>query len=208
MDRIPDIAECCRLMEQYGMLPNIRRHSIVVARVAWQLVDGLHHNKALRCSVPDPGLIVAGALLHDIAKTPCLRDGCEHARVGREICLSHGYIEVAHIVEEHVVLKNHDPQRNIQGMFTAGEIVYYADKRVRHAEIVSLEERLDYIFDHYGRGDPWLHDRIRKNFDRCVRLEDHLFSYLSFVPDRLAETVLGNSTISPPQCVVLEDVVL
>ena len=44
MSSIPDIAECFRLMEEYRMLPNIRRHSVVVARVAGEIVEGFKEN--------------------------------------------------------------------------------------------------------------------------------------------------------------------
>lgn len=191
MERIPDIDECFLLMEQYKMLPNIRRHSIVVARVAWWLIDALQHSDLLSAPAPDQGLSVAGALLHDIAKTPCLAAGCDHAEVGAEICRQHGYPGIARIVAEHVVLQGHDPQRYRRGVFTAREVVYYADKRVRHEEIVSLDERLDYILEHYGRNDFLLHELIRKNFVSCVELERYLFSFLPFVPEQLADTVSG-----------------
>ena len=46
--------------------------------------------------------------------------------------------EIADIVGEHVTLKSYDPV----GFITEQEIVYYADKRVNHAAVVSLEERL------------------------------------------------------------------
>ncbi len=193
MERIPDISECFRLMEQYGMLPNIRHHSIVVARVAWQLIDALHRSDLLSAPVPDQGLSVAGALLHDIAKTPCLASGCDHAEAGAEICRLHGYTGIARIVAEHVILQDHDPQRYRRGLFTAVEVVYYADKRVRHEEIVSLDERLDYILEHYGRNDSLLHELIRKNFARCVELERYLFSFLPFAPEQLAAAVSGDS---------------
>ncbi|GBE12292.1 tRNA 2'-O-methylase [bacterium BMS3Bbin14] len=192
MERIPDIDECFRLMEQYEMLPNIRRHSIVVARVTWRLIDSLQRSDLLSAPVPDQGLSVAGALLHDIAKTTCLAAGCDHAEVGAEICRRHGYPGIARIVAEHVILRGHDPQRYRRGAFTAREIVYYADKRVRHEEIVSLDERLDYILEHYGRNDLLLHELIRKNFARCVELEHHMFSFLPFAPGQLADTVSGD----------------
>ncbi|HDO30002.1 MAG TPA: HDIG domain-containing protein [Desulfobacteraceae bacterium] len=174
------------------MLPNIRRHSIVVARVTWRLIDSLQRSDLLSAPVPDQGLSVAGALLHDIAKTTCLAAGCDHAEVGAEICRRHGYPGIARIVAEHVILRGHDPQRYRRGAFTAREIVYYADKRVRHEEIVSLDERLDYILEHYGRNDLLLHELIRKNFARCVELEHHMFSFLPFAPGQLADTVSGD----------------
>ena len=64
---IPDIVRCFQLMEDYAMLPNIKRHSVVVAQVALQLIDGFAENEIRPSFVPDRNLILAGALLHDIA---------------------------------------------------------------------------------------------------------------------------------------------
>jgi len=187
--QVPDIAECFRLMEEHGMLPNIRRHSVIVARVARHIVQGLLEGDRLPPVVPDRNLVTAGALLHDIAKTPCLRNRCDHAREGGEICRRLGYPEVAEIVEEHVLLRDHDAVRRGKGIFMAPEIIYYADKRVRHEEIVSLDDRLEYILHHYGLGDPEMHRRIRENFISCIELERLLFAFLPFSPDQLRERV-------------------
>lgn len=186
---IPDIALCFHLMEDYAMLPNIKRHSVVVAQVALLLAEGFEENEIRPSFVPDKNLILAGALLHDIAKTPCLSSGCDHAREGAEICLQLGYPEIASIVREHVVLRDHDPGHRHQGIFNAREIIYYADKRVRHEEVVSLEDRLEYILEHYGNGDPGMCRLIRINFDQCVELEKHLFAFLPFSSDMLAGKV-------------------
>ena len=190
--QIPDIQECARIMEQYEMLDNIRHHSLVVARVADMLVDGLEGHTG-KYELPDRRLCISGALLHDIAKTPCLNGGCDHARAGAEICIKHGYPEIAEIVEQHVILKDYDPTRYCRGEFSALEIVYYADKRVRHDEIVSLDERLEYIVDRYSRNNPELQESIRINFERCVRLEGCLFKFLDFAPEDVAEHVLRDS---------------
>lgn len=193
---VPDISECFRLMEEYRMLPNIRRHSLVVARVAWLLVEGFRGNGG-QSLVLDQELVIAGALLHDIAKTPCLQTGCDHARAGAEICVRLGYPEIACIVEEHVLLRDHDAVRRQQGIFTAREIIYYADKRVRHEEIVSLDDRLTYILERYSAGDPEIERRIRENFASCVQLEYSLFRFLPFTPEQLAQLVVRNREGAP-----------
>lgn len=189
LSNIPDVAHCFRLMDEYAMLPNIRRHSVMVARVALQLMEGLAKNGIAGPCLPDRALIAAGALLHDIAKTPCLQTGGDHARAGAEICARLGYPEIAAIVAEHVLLRDHDRARRKQGKFTACEIIYYADKRVRHEEIVGLEDRLDYILERYGAGEPGIERRIRENFAKCVELEHSLFSFLPFSPEQLAQLV-------------------
>ena len=179
------------------MLPNIRRHSVVVAQIALLLVEGFHKNEIRPSLIPDRDLVAAGALLHDIAKTPCLKNGCDHARKGAEICIQLGYPEIASIVEEHVVLRDHDAARRQQGMFNAREIIYYADKRVRHEEIVSLEDRLEYILEHYGNGDPRMRHLIRLNFAQCVELEKYLFAFLPFSFAALAGKIAQAAPDSP-----------
>lgn len=183
--RIPSEAECLRLMARHGMLANIRRHSLMVAAVADRIVTGLAGRAGIipgDCAGP---LVRAGALLHDIAKTPCLRGECKHAELGGTICRQHGYEEVAEIVEEHVRLRRHEPERFRRGIFTAGEIVYYADKRVRHDEVVDLRVRRDYILEHYGGNDPQRLAAIAANFQRCLELEEALFDWLGYAPEEL-----------------------
>lgn len=183
---IPDTATCIRLMDEYGMLENIRHHSLVVAQIADALIVELLDDPVW---APERALVLAGALLHDIAKTPCLDGNCDHAAAGGDICRKHEYPEVAEIVEQHVILKDHDPDRYNSGRFTAMEIVYYADKRVRHNQVVSLEERLEYIIDHYGNDDPELHCLIRENFQRCRELEQALFRVLPFNAEALEQRI-------------------
>jgi uncharacterized protein len=190
----PDITQCLSLMEEQAMLPNIRHHSFVVARVSWVLVEGLVQHDPRLPVLPDRELVVAGALLHDIAKTKCLHNGCDHARIGAEFCEGLGYPEIARIVAEHVLLPDKDPARWELGHFTASEIINYADKRVRHEEIVSLEERLAYILERYGAGDPARELRIRDNFVRCRELETSLFSLspvFSCTPDPAGSGTAG-----------------
>ncbi len=187
---IPCRATCLALMEQYGMLDNIRRHSLLVARVAETLVHHLDvpasepHDEAVTIK-----LVRAGALLHDIAKTRCLDGSCRHAEEGQLICEEHGYPEIGRIVGEHVILSSFTPERYRNGIFPAREIVYYADKRVRHDRIVSLQDRLDYIIERYSDHNPLIEQRIKDNFLTCLELEEYLFSFLPFPADRLADHV-------------------
>ena len=181
---IPSIAQCLELMEQYAMLPNIREHSLMVGRVARLIGRGLNragHSLSLE-------LIVSSALLHDIAKTASLETELRHDEMGREICLQHGLDELAEIVAEHVVLKGGVPAQ----CCTEKEIVYYADKRVLHDQVVTLEARLDYIIHRYGNGDEGLHAKIRQNFTQAHALEAQLFAELDFSPEELEERLRGD----------------
>lgn len=181
---IPSIKQCLQYIEQYEMLANIRDHSFMVARVAKTLVKGLTRNNSSQ--VPDTGEVIAGALLHDIAKTRCLRNNGHHARDGQLICEELGYPHIGEIVVEHVVLKNFSEELYKKGVFGAKELVYYADKRVRHDQVVSLTERLDYIIERYGDGSKAKEELIRQNFSATLKFEYLLFGHLDFAADKLA----------------------
>nr|MBF0222824.1 HDIG domain-containing protein [Desulfobulbaceae bacterium] len=161
------------------MLDNIRAHSLVVGRVAEFIATALHRN-GQPISVE---LVLSAALLHDIAKTACLHNGEDHASVGHDICLKHGYPELAPIVRQHVILIDGFPQNPI----TEKEIVYYADKRVKHDQIVSLESRQQYIIDRYGLGDARRHDAIKRNFQQSLLIEQELFAGLECNPAGLSD---------------------
>jgi putative nucleotidyltransferase with HDIG domain len=167
------------------MLENIQAHSFVVSRVAESLIDGLHRTGKSTGPLPDKDEIISGALLHDIAKTLCLKTDCRHAEIGRQICLDLGYPELSEIVAEHVVLKNFTPDLYTQGIYRTKEIVFYADKRVCHDQVVSLAGRLEYILERYGDNNPAKKKLIHQNFQQTLDLELYLFSFLDFQPDEI-----------------------
>jgi putative nucleotidyltransferase with HDIG domain len=165
-------------MTKYDMLENIKAHSIMVERIATLMA------RALREAGENlsPDLVTAGALMHDIAKTQSLKTKENHTVKGSEICLQNHLDEIADIVAEHVVLKAFSKE----GPVLEKEIVYYADKRVNHDKIVSLEERLAYLIKQYGKGDEGLIRRMGKNFDLCKQVENKLFKKLPFAPQDVA----------------------
>jgi len=178
---IPTVKECYDLMDQYGMLDNVREHSIVVAEVVRAISNGLV-TSGVQISVDKA---VAGALLHDIAKSQCLQTGGDHAALGREICLKHHLDEIADIVAEHIWLKSYSLDR----VYSEKEIVYYGDKRVLHTSVVSLDERMHDIIDRYGRNDSRLSQLVQMNFNICQGIERKLFKRLDFGPEQLADMV-------------------
>lgn len=182
--RIPDLARCIELFDAHGMLDNIRHHSLVVAELSVRIARGLAEKTPDRPQ-PDLKLVMAGALLHDIAKTPCLHGRCDHAAVGAAVCLDAGWPEVAEIVGQHVYLQPFDLARYEAGVFYAKEVVHYADKRVRHHEVVSLDERLEYILERYCKDNPERRRRSKEHFERCRLLERLLFRQLPFPPEEL-----------------------
>ncbi len=186
---VPTVNQCLNYIDRYEMLDNIRAHSFRVARVAEVLIDGLITRGKDVFSQPPKTLVIAGALLHDIGKTECLNGNCHHALRGQEICTELGFPEIGEIVREHVILKDFTAELYQQGIFGAKELVYYADKRVRHDEVVSLESRLDYIIERYSGGDPRKEHYIRLNFQQCQDFEVYLFSFLDFTADQLPQLI-------------------
>jgi uncharacterized protein len=171
---IPSREECLALMEEQGMLPNIRGHSLQVARVARVLA--VH----LPPSIPplDLDLLEAGALLHDIAKTECLKTKKKHTDVGAAFLEARGYPEVAEIVVQHVTLKNgHSRPDRVSEV----ELVHYADKRVLHEEIVDLPTRFLYLQERYGRTAED-QQRIAALLENSLKQEEKIFRFLPFAP--------------------------
>ena len=174
---IPSVKQCLELMERYSMLENIRAHSIMVQKIATLLAVSLREaGENLHVET-----VTAGALMHDIAKSLCLHSKEDHAAKGAEICLENDLEEIAGIVGEHIRLKNFEKTAAI----SEREVVYYADKRVNHDTIVSLNDRLGYLLAQYGRNEEWICERIRDNFRQCREVERKLFKKLAFAPEGL-----------------------
>ena len=174
--KIPSVETCYRLIEDMGMLPHIVDHSEQVCRVALCLVDHMNHSSA-RLNRP---LVQAAALLHDITKTRSFETGEDHAFTGQKMLKERGFPEVAQIVGQHVHL--YDAPRG-EGVDEA-QIVNYADKRVLHDEIVSLEKRMEYIVERYGQEEAH-RNRIMLLWEESRGLEERLFSHVVFPPHAL-----------------------
>ena len=174
---IPTIDQCFELMERYGMLENIKAHSIMVEKVANIIAREIMKTGA----DISMSMITAGALMHDIGKTPCLNTRADHAAKGSEICMLNHLEEIAEIVKEHVIIEGFDPE----GEVNEKEIIYYADKRINHDKLVSLEKRLDYLLIRYARGNKRIEGLIEENFIQCRRVEKKIFNLLSFRPEDL-----------------------
>jgi len=173
---IPTADTCYRLQREMGMLDNIVVHCRQVCRVALTLL----YNMREPLPNMDRKVIVAAALLHDITKTRSFKTKEDHAQTGEQFLEQNGYPEVARIVGQHVRLVDYD--RN--GLSNAAEIINYADKRVLHDQVVSLERRMQYIVDRYG-SDPERKKRIQWLWGQTRSLEVRIFEYISFEPNEL-----------------------
>ena len=179
---IPTREECFELIRRYGMLPHIVRHSELVTRVALliarKLEDcGCHLNLAL---------VEAGALLHDITKTECLETKENHAETGGELIASLGYPAVANIIRQHICL---DPGSSDPEAITEAEVVNYADKRVKHEEVVDIDERFQDVWERYVEKMPGLRTRFEEVHLETRLLEQKIFSKIDISPEKVNDFV-------------------
>jgi len=180
-ERIPTREECLMLMERYGMLDNIVEHSLKVAKVALFLSSELNRSGQRI----DLRLVEASSLLHDITKTICLRTKEDHTSTGYHLLKGMGYERVGQVVGQHVWLEKKGDSSSV----SEEEVVNYADKRVRHDEIVSLDERFNDLKKRYGRNEESIAylERMEKTI---LEVETKIFLILKIHPDDV-ERLLG-----------------
>jgi putative nucleotidyltransferase with HDIG domain len=163
-NNIPSRDECMDLMEEYGMLPNIVEHSRQVMHVSLAIVEQLQNRAGI-----DRERVLAGALLHDITKTRSLKTKERHDASGGVLLRERGYVRIAEIVEQHVVLRDFNPHGDLEER----EIVFYADKRVMHDKVVTLDERIADLIQRYGKTEE-IRRRILENLSSVYAVEDKI----------------------------------
>ncbi len=161
---IPNRETCIQMMASHEMLPNIKEHSILVADVALLISRELNKNGAAF----DLNIIEAAALLHDITKTKSINTGENHSKSGGELLRKISVNNrIAEIVGQHMI-----PDK-IEGMISEEEVVCYADKRVLHDKVVSLEKRFDYLVERYGINDKAI-ESINKTRKKLLLIEKRI----------------------------------
>ena len=167
---VPTDEECLQLWDAYGMLPNVRAHSLLVACLATALAEG-----AREAGLPvDVAAVRAGALLHDLAKTYTIRYGGNHCQLGgawvQELT---GNPLVAQGVVHHVSWPG---PMDLRAHFLPLAIIY-SDKRVKHNQIVTLEARFDDLLVRYGK-TAYIRSRINESFQQAEAIERSLAATL------------------------------
>ena len=160
------------------MLENIVAHSLQVCRVGACLANHIKREGGQL----NRKLVQAAALLHDITKTRSFETEENHALTGGQVLTDFGYPQVGDLVRQHVRLDSYSEHQNL----SEAVIVNYADKRVLHDCIVSLDDRMRYIQERYGT-QPEHKRRIELLWEKTAALEKHIFTYLPFSPDDLID---------------------
>ena len=169
VDRIPDRAECDELMVRYSMLPHIVLHSIQVMNVSLAITDNLRSGVAV-----NRDLVMAASLLHDITKTKSFTTKEHHDSSGGVLLRELGFLSVAEVVEQHVIIHHLNPT----GRLEEREIVYYADKRVLHDTIVTIEERVHDLIERYGTTEE-IRNLILQNKVQALAIEQKIVGLMA-----------------------------
>ncbi len=158
----PTEDECFSIIRQHDMLPNIIEHSVQVKNVSLAIYDNLSKKELISRE-----LLIAAALLHDIAKTRSIQNReMRHDLIGGKMLRKIGLNEIAEIVENHVVFTGFLPE----GPLTEKEIIYYSDKRVMHDKVVNVHTRVDDLVERYGINDK-VKELIIRNKEFVLELE-------------------------------------
>ncbi len=156
------------------MPEHILHHSLMVREVAMSI----GHSLAEQGHQLNLDLVSVAAVLHDICKIDQINSGEDHARLGAELLNAHGYPEVGAIIGEHVKLKDFRVNESL--------VIYYADKRVMHDRVVSLDRRFEDLLERYGI-DEMRTSRISKLHIKAREAEDLLIEAGRFDRDALNE---------------------
>ena len=163
------------------MLEHIIRHSLEVARVALFLSLELN-KKGQRIEL---ALVEAASLLHDLAKTECLKTKEDHAKAGCQFLKGMGYERVGEVVAQHIRLEKEGSPWAV----SEEEIVNYADKRVMHDRIVPLEKRFNDLIERYGK-HPIGRETLEQLKREILRIENKIFVILQIDPHALASRLV------------------
>ncbi len=178
---LPTDKECFRIIKEMEMMDHIIDHSVMVSNVAVCLCRGICKTTPFL----NMDLVRKAALLHDITKTRSFNTGEIHSETGAGLMTELGYPEIGNIIRQHVMLDDCSPDRPV----SEPEIVNYADKRVLHDRVVSLDQRLAYIRKKYGQRSEFS-GMIEKMWDETLALENKLFRNLSFSPEQLMDQII------------------
>lgn len=143
--KLPTRKQCFELMKKYEMPENIIKHSLIVNKLSVSLAKKLKD----RGEDVNIDLVDRASLLHDIGKIFEIRktkSGGWHGEIGYKILKREGFPEIAVITRKHVL------SYFLRGKFNTWEekIIQYADDRVNHDKIVTLNERFKYLLKRYG----------------------------------------------------------
>lgn len=195
---IPTREDCYHLMEKYKVPIGIKKHCQAVNTIAVFLAKKL---KAAGVDI-DVDLVDASSLLHDLVRVVNFYafEGGKHEEMVVWQQLKDKYGHMDHAVAAYEILKDiypkvaevvarHGCEAVIRGDQKTWEdkVVTYADRRVVHTTIVSVEDR--YEDAAHRHADFYEKSGLDANAEkkRVLKIEKDIFSNLKFKPEQLLE---------------------
>lgn len=194
------------IYESFHVPQHIRRHMVMVSAVATVIGEDLMR-RGIQLDVHSLQL---AALLHDALKIYTITDHkqdffqhsvtAENLKIWAELKEKYGDQPDSHAMYElltarneakiALMIKKHDfsslTKAEMQPYSLEENILYYADKRVKHDQVVSLEERIRDGNERYAKTK----EQVAKSLlveKELFKLERELFAKLSFTTDKLAK---------------------
>jgi putative nucleotidyltransferase with HDIG domain len=176
---VPSLAQVREMLEAREVPGNIVRHSVVVGEIALFLSTALN-----RAGMEvQTRAVTAAALLHDIGKMEEVEGGGDHAAIGEAWLVKRGWPGIGVLVGRHIRL----PEPAWSAPHEAA-LLFYADKRVRHDQVVTLEERHADLVDRYGP-NPRVLGHMASMMEAAARVEHEIYARIGGRPGELAGRV-------------------
>jgi putative nucleotidyltransferase with HDIG domain len=199
-------SEILKYYEEWATPMHVREHSKMVTKVAMQIAKA-YVDKG---EIINLNLLYPACMLHDMNrvcdfrtlnrdrfeeevtdakwnKWESLRNefkGQHHAEIAAKILSERGFTDTAELIRLHrsdYIVKQPDAFDSIEK-----KIIYYADKRVKHKEVVSLAERFRDGRERYGKFDTSEEKKLFEEVElRTKKLEKELFKSLGIKPDEI-----------------------
>src|SRR3989344_3463399 len=162
--KIPSLKQCEKLIAAYEMPVQIRKHSEAVRRIANELAEKISKNK----TKIDLDLVDRASLMHDFLKMHCIKNKCRHAEEAGNVLSQKGFPEFGKIVKLHGLdeVNSFDAKTSIEA-----KVVWYADKRVSHDSVVTMEERYEYFRSKYGSVSEKRMREINSTWKNALKIE-------------------------------------
>ena len=219
-NHLPTHKECQAIIKAYHVPPHIVNHSMVVAKLAVFLARKLKE----KGEAVDINLTESACLLHDIVRICDIKE-LDYSRIGRPVTaedkekwhqLQKKYEEIPHEDAAYDILKEKYPALALaikKHKYTAlldekekpdtweEKLVYYADKRVMHDKIVSLEERLteghkrNALFDESQAKRQAI---IAKVDPLIFKMEKEIFDRIGVNPLDVTDDFINSNSVTQP----------
>lgn len=164
------IKHCLDILQKNEVPQNIVDHSLKVNQIAMYLGEKL----VKAGEKVNLNLLNEASLLHDIDKHLSFFGKKKHGEEAPKILEEEEMQSIIPIVSKHHL---HNILENGKKGLNSWEekLVYYADKRVVHDKIVSIDERFAYLKKRYGQTNKTFLETIEKCYPKVKELEKEIF---------------------------------